>query len=108
MAYCTNCGKEISDEANVCIHCGVFTEVTQAPCETKTDGGMLFGVIGLYLSFIFPIATFVISGIGYGQSKRANNKMAKAVNLIALILSTLIVAAYIAFYFFYIYRFRRY
>ncbi len=29
--FCKNCGKEINDNAAVCIHCGVATEEKKAP-----------------------------------------------------------------------------
>ena len=29
MKYCTKCGKQIHDEAVICVHCGCATESTQ-------------------------------------------------------------------------------
>ena len=32
MAYCTKCGKEVHDEAEICVHCGC--RIKNAPVES--------------------------------------------------------------------------
>lgn len=41
--FCSNCGKEIADEAIVCIHCGCATANHQK--NTKTNKSMLCAVV---------------------------------------------------------------
>ena len=33
MAFCGKCGKEIDDEAVICVHCGCPTGVQAAPAQ---------------------------------------------------------------------------
>ena len=45
--YCKNCGKEVSDNAVVCIHCGCAIDkkpVSTMSGESKTGLGALLGV----------------------------------------------------------------
>ncbi len=74
--YCTNCGKEIHDEAKICIHCGVLVDdgqglVTLSQSGTVVDNaapvipqedkfnwgffvlGFLIPIVGLILFFIY-------------------------------------------------------
>ncbi len=64
--YCKNCGKEINENAAVCIHCGVAVtrepKVSEDLCESKTGMGvllaLLLGLIGLLIGFIiYPEGT---------------------------------------------------
>lgn len=51
--YCKNCGKEIDDNAYVCIHCGV--RVDNKPVQTATEGDSKTGlgvVMALFLGLI--------------------------------------------------------
>ena len=52
--FCHNCGKEISDQAVVCIHCGVSTR--------KVSSGELDGPIGGLgvLCFFIPMVGLVL------------------------------------------------
>ncbi|MDB1942074.1 zinc ribbon domain-containing protein, partial [Clostridium tertium] len=47
--FCKNCGKEIDDNAAVCIHCGVATNSTPAVVD---NGGFGWGLLGLSLIHI--------------------------------------------------------
>ena len=49
--YCKKCGKEINDDAAVCVHCGraVEQEVAKDHSQPKTGIGVL---MGLFLGFI--------------------------------------------------------
>ena len=54
--FCKNCGKEIDDNAAVCIHCGVATNSTPAVVD---NGGFGWGLLGCCI----PI---VAAGASYG------------------------------------------
>lgn len=56
--YCKNCGKEIDDNAIICIHCGVSTEANQRGLRVEEDGelGCLLGG----LCFIAPVAGLIL------------------------------------------------
>ena len=64
--FCPKCGKEIADDAVVCIHCGRAVEVNQSKKsehnESKTALGVVFGMflglIGLIIGLcMFPEGT---------------------------------------------------
>lgn len=56
--FCSNCGKEIDDNAIICIHCGVTTKVNHPSVPMEEDGelGCLLGG----LCFLVPIAGLVL------------------------------------------------
>ena len=55
--FCKNCGKEIDDNAAVCIHCGVATNSTPAVVDNGGFGWGLFGccipIVGLILFLVW-------------------------------------------------------
>jgi uncharacterized membrane protein YvbJ len=59
MKYCRNCGKEMADEAVICVNCGVpvnervFKNINSA---TNDRGGFWWGVLG----FFFPIVGLIL------------------------------------------------
>lgn len=58
--FCTNCGKEISDKASICIHCGVSTK-KEIENIGWSEGAVLFFYI---LSFFVPIIGVIIGVVG--------------------------------------------
>ncbi len=56
--YCNNCGKEIDDNAIVCIHCGVSTKVnlTGAPVQEDGELGCLLSVA----CFFAPVVGLIL------------------------------------------------
>ena len=63
--YCSHCGKEINDDAAVCIHCGV--PVAKARKTAAEDTFNWFALVGFVLAFLFPIAGLVCSIIARKQ-----------------------------------------
>lgn len=47
--FCKNCGKEIDDNAAVCIHCGVVTNSTPAVVD---NGGFGWGLLGCCIPIV--------------------------------------------------------
>jgi len=56
--FCKNCGKEIDDNAIICIHCGVSTNLNRSGAAMYEDGelGCLLGG----LCFIAPVAGLIL------------------------------------------------
>ena len=53
--YCTKCGKEINEDAIICIHCGCSINNTQTNKEPDSDN------IGWgFLGFFVPIVGFIL------------------------------------------------
>lgn len=72
--YCRNCGKEIDDNAAVCIHCGV--SVDNKP-EVVDNGGFGWGLLGCCI----PVAGLVL----YLVWKDTKPKTSKAAGIGALV-----------------------
>ena len=60
--YCWNCGKEINDNAVICIHCGCSVEKKPASESKHTMGlllGIFVGLIGLIIGVcVFPTGSY--------------------------------------------------
>ena len=64
--YCRKCGKEINDDAYVCIYCGAKAHETpeEKPANTGYAGYGL-AKAGKIISIVFMVLSFVL-GIIYG------------------------------------------
>lgn len=54
--FCSNCGKEIPDEAVVCVHCG--TQVKRIQVQTKDEAPASIGM--KIVSFLIPLVGLII------------------------------------------------
>lgn len=102
MAYCTNCGKEINENAPVCVNCGAeqpqqtpvysqdysqdYTQTTQ-PEKPADKGGFLWGLLGCCI----PIAGLILFLVW----KDTKPKTAKAAGIGALVSVIISVVYYI-------------
>ena len=59
MKYCSHCGKEIADEAVICINCGcsVKGNVPVAENDGEIEGGLMA------LSILVPLAGWILWGV---------------------------------------------
>ena len=55
--FCKNCGKEIDDKADICIHCGVRTN--KVPSSYDEDGESKTG-LGVILSLFLGLIGLII------------------------------------------------
>ena len=90
MAYfCTNCGKELKPNADVCLNCGHLVYKNEVVNTYTSDanadnGGMvgvlsiIFGVLGFYpLTIIGSIIGIVLGLIGLTSTSKINKKRSK-------------------------------
>ncbi len=57
MAYCPKCGKEVHDDAEICVHCGC--RIKSEPLLTSDDGK---NAVRFALTFFLgPIGSFIIN-----------------------------------------------
>lgn len=63
--YCQNCGKEINDDAVVCVHCGCLVNQGQSlhKLEKQDKANIGLGIV----SFLFPIFGWIYGGIRYSE-----------------------------------------
>lgn len=68
--FCRNCGKEVNDNAVVCVHCGAATGVP-IPNETTnvTLGKDEPETALIVLSFLFTIIGIILAVINYNNGK---------------------------------------
>ena len=97
--YCKNCGREISDTADICLFCGARTRFMQPIIEDekKVNGfgiaGFVLGILSFLLSLagVMPLLGLIFSAIGMAKmGKRKVNGLAIAglvLSIIALILA---------------------
>lgn len=84
MKYCSNCGAELNENADICLNCGIL--IKEQIVKTRPDGRTL-GIIGLFV-WIIPLAGWIVSGIGLSQANEADNQSAVRLNTIGLVLSS--------------------
>lgn len=86
--FCKHCGKEIDDNAFVCIHCGSLVKeiTTEKPDYEKKTNGM--AIAGFVCSFFIPLLGWIFGGIGLSRSKKLDGKE-KGFSISALIISTI-------------------
>jgi len=100
MAYCSNCGAEISDDAIVCTKCGVQIKALSKSGSTSNvndTGGFGWGLLG----FCIPIAGLILYLV-WKQERPLNSKAAGIGALIGFILNIITYIIYFVFFFEYI------
>lgn len=82
--FCKNCGKEICDEAVICIGCGCVTKDELLENKPKGNG---MAIAGFVCSFFYPILGWIFGGIGLAKAKKRNGK-GKGFSIAALSIAT--------------------
>ena len=55
--FCSNCGKELKENADICVNCGVLINKNYKAKKVKIPGrgmsiaGMILGIIGIFMNF---------------------------------------------------------
>ena len=68
MKYCSQCGKELVDEAVVCPNCGCAVQAPVSQQEDKPSTGLnilafLFPLVGLILFLCFQFFNYQLHGL---------------------------------------------
>lgn len=80
--FCKNCGKEIDDNATVCVYCGIATgnQATVLEESKKANGfgiaGFVVSLVSLWLGMYFMIASIVglvLSIVGMVMAKKCTS-----------------------------------
>ena len=83
--FCKNCGKEIDDNASVCIYCGVSTEEKKEVPAVVDNGGIGWGLLGCCI----PIVGLVLFLV-WKDTKPNSAKSAGIGALVSVVLGVLI------------------
>ncbi|WP_295209241.1 zinc ribbon domain-containing protein [Ruminococcus sp.] len=83
MAFCRKCGKEINDDAVICVHCGCATEkaAQQNNQNPNYDPDSNADFVEILLSVLIPIAGIIM----YFVKKDTRPKAAKTCLLVGII-----------------------
>lgn len=93
--YCKNCGKEIDDNADVCLNCGSYTDkgklINSVPEVQDTISAAI-----VVVSILIPIIGIVIGIANINNSKPRSGKcyLAVAVITVLLVLGYLMLPVY--------------
>lgn len=60
MAYCSKCGKEVHDDAEICVHCGC--RIKEVPTANDDTTRLIRFLLTFFLGFI---GSFIINHSGY-------------------------------------------
>ncbi|MDR0911056.1 MAG: M48 family metalloprotease [Methanobrevibacter sp.] len=92
--YCSNCGKVIDKNAEICPKCGVRIENFQVSAE-KNNEHMALTICAYIFAFLIPIVGFILSIILLtrdNEKAKKNGTIALIISLVIMILGFLLVA----------------
>lgn len=98
--FCTNCGKEIDDNAVVCPYCGVATK-NMAAASAPAVGSQknTLALVGFILSFFSSLIGLILSIIGFQRSKLPEyNGDGRSFAIAGIVLSCISTGLYILIY----------
>ena len=87
MAYCRNCGKELSDNATTCLYCG--TSQQQTTPQEVDNGGFGWGLLGCCV----PIAGLILFLV-WKDTKPKSSKAAGIGALVSVIATVIFYVIY--------------
>ena len=87
MKFCSKCGKEIHDEAVICVHCGCSVENSTVKTEKleRDKKGEMLGVV----AFMIPIVGLFL-WLGYLPNNPKRAKLIGAYTLVGVIFSIIL------------------
>lgn len=88
--FCKNCGKEIDENAYVCVNCGAKVERDEQSVKHSDSGSAGWGVLG----FFFPLIGLILYLV-WKDNKPKNAKSAGKGALIGVIVEVVLVVIYI-------------
>lgn len=68
--YCKNCGKEIHDEAVMCVHCGVPTDNMMKGKRNNVDSASPANGGLIVLSVLIPLVGIILGIVNISQGKK--------------------------------------
>lgn len=71
--YCKNCGQEIDDNADYCIHCGSAVR-KDTVSSGSGSGSNSIAIVGFVFAFIIPLVGLICSILGLKKSHECGGK----------------------------------
>lgn len=99
--FCTHCGKEVNDNAIVCIHCGCAISAGNSSISTesksKSQISLILGIIGIVSAWLFALVGHITSIIGivlgikeYKETNRMTGLILSIIGEVCSVLSSII------------------
>lgn len=88
--FCSKCGKEINDEAVVCVHCGC------AVARGRHESGAL-AILSIVFAFVFPFIGYVLGLIGIARYRTLSYRRMSIVATGIVTMEIIILALALAF-----------
>lgn len=86
MKFCRNCGREVREEAVVCIHCGCSIP-QPAQFKKEEENTDMMAILAFVFSIVFPVVGLILSIIARKKLKDSADKTSKNFALAGLIIS---------------------
>lgn len=100
MKYCSKCGKEIVDDAVICVHCGCQVKDTSTPsvqqvAQSDESNGLAIGA--LVCAFLIPLVGLILGIVGLSKYKtpsyRSQCTTAIILSIVVWIVSAIILSS---------------
>ncbi len=87
--FCTNCGKEINDNAAICPYCGVVANKNAlSNASNNTNQSNTMAIVGFIFSFFFALVGLICSIIGFKKAAELGGN-GKGLALAGIIISSI-------------------
>ena len=95
MKYCPKCGKQVMDEAVICMGCGCKIDsnyttqqrnVAAQDNEKKFQVSIIFGIVGIVFAWLFALIGHISSIVGIILGIRDSRNTGKATGLVLSII----------------------
>lgn len=87
--FCTNCGKEINDNAAICPYCGVVANKNAlSNASSNTNQSNTMAIVGFIFSFFFALVGLICSIIGFKKAAELGGN-GKGLALAGIIISSI-------------------
>ena len=87
--FCTNCGKEINDNAAICPYCGVVANKSALSNSSgNTNQSNTMAIVGFIFSFFFALVGLICSIIGFKRAPEFGGN-GKGLALAGIIISSI-------------------
>ena len=86
--FCTNCGKEINDNAAICPYCGVVANKNALSNTNSSNQSNTLAIVGFIFSFFIAIVGLICSIIGFKRAPEFGGN-GKGLALAGIIISSL-------------------
>ena len=87
--FCTNCGKEINDNAAICPYCGVVANKNAlSNASSNTNQSNTMAIVGFIFSFFFALVGLICSIIGFKRAPEFGGN-GKGIALAGIIISSI-------------------